>query len=92
MPTKEDYSPNGCQIVLSIYKKKLKLKQTHVFCMDIKKKVIKKKKTHVIIAKYSITLITPLGFLWLKENSVPNRLYEWITAIRSIVLLNALEF
>ena len=44
MPTKEDYSPNGFQIVLSIYKKKLKLKQTHVFCTDIKKKVIKKKK------------------------------------------------
>ena len=47
MPTKEDYSPNGFQIVLSIYKKKLKLKlkQTHVFCTDIKKKVIKKKNT-----------------------------------------------
>ena len=74
------------KLLYPFIKKKLKLKQTHVFRMDIKKN------TYVIIAKYSITLITPLGFLWLKENSVPNRLYEWITAIRSIVLLNALEF
>ena len=36
MPTKEDCSPNGFQIAVSIYKKKIiiKLKQTQVSCTN----------------------------------------------------------
>ena len=60
MPTKGDHSFDGFQITLSIYiKKKLKLKQTHVLCTDLKKKKKIKKNTHTVIAKKKKKNCTP---------------------------------